>query len=221
MPALPFEVVIFDLDGTLVDSVPDLGAALNHTLVMLGRPPIAPDQVRTMVGQGARALLQRGLAVTGGGDDALVDQVYPAFLDYYRAHIADMTRPYAGVERALDTLARRGFALAICTNKLESLSRDLIHCLGWADRFSAIVGGDTLAQRKPDGAPVREAMRRTGSDRAIFVGDSTADTEASRNAGIPCIVVSFGYSDRPVQELGATAVIDTFDDLLPMLERLG
>lgn len=221
MPALPFDVVVFDLDGTLVDSAPDLTAALNHALAQLGRPPVPAAAVRHMVGHGARALLRRGLAATGAADEALVEQGFPIFLDHYAAHIADGTRPYAGVEDALDRLHAAGATLAVCTNKLEGLTRSLMDTLGWRGRFAAVVGGDTLPQRKPDAAPVLEAVRRAGGGRAAFVGDSVSDTEASRNAGIPCVAVSFGFSDRPVAELGAAAVIDHFDQLIPALERLG
>jgi len=111
--------------------------------------------------------------------------------------------------------------LAICTNKLETLSLDLVAALGWQSRFAAIVGGDTLPQRKPDPAPVHEAIGRAGGGSAVFVGDSISDTDAARAAGIPCVALTFGFSDRPADQLGATALIDHYDQLLPTLERLG
>jgi phosphoglycolate phosphatase len=217
----PFSVVAFDLDGTLADTAPDLSAALNHSLGVLGRPPVAEESVRHMVGHGARALLTKGLAATGEMTPELVEEGFPIFLAYYEAHIADRTRPFPGLERALDQLAARGVKLAVCTNKLESLARHLIGALGWQDRFAAIVGGDTLPVRKPDPAPLLEAIARSGGGRAAFVGDSITDTDTARNARIPCVAVSFGFSDRPVDQLGADRLIDHFDDLVPALERLG
>ena len=220
MGQIGFDIVIFDLDGTLADTALDLAAALNHALTKMGRAPVPAEQVRTMVGHGARALLRKGLAVTGEVSEALVEQGFPIFLDYYEAHIADHSRPFDGVEAALDQLDALGVRRAICTNKLEGLTHSLVAALGWQDRFDAIVGGDTLPQRKPDPAPVHEAIARAGGGRAAFVGDSINDTDAARAAGIPCIALTFGFSDRPAEQLGAAALIDHFDQLLPALERI-
>lgn len=221
MTDFPFDVVAFDLDGTLADTAPDLTAALNHALGVLGRPPVPAEDVRHMVGHGARALLSKGLGATGAVNDALVEQGFPIFLDYYQAHIADLTRPFDGLEAALDALAARGVKLAVCTNKLESLARDLVVQLGWQDRFVAIVGGDTLPVRKPFAEPLLHTIALAGGGRAAFVGDSITDTDTARAAQIPCVAVSFGFSDRPADQLGADALIDHFDDLIPALERLG
>ena len=221
MTAFPFSVVAFDLDGTLADTAPDLTAALNHSLVTLGREPVSEESVRHMVGHGARALLQKGLAATGTMTPELVEQGFPIFLDYYEAHIADRSRPFEGLEGALDELSAMGVKLAICTNKLESLSRQLIGALGWQARFDSLVGGDTLPVRKPDPAPLVEAIARAGGGRAAFVGDSITDTDTARNAGLPCVAVTFGFSDRPHDQLGATALIDHYDALIPTLRRLG
>jgi phosphoglycolate phosphatase len=174
-----------------------------------------------MVGHGVRVLLRNGLAATGGASEALIDRGFPIFFDYYEQHIADASHPFDGVEIALDALAAQGVRLAICTNKPEVLARDLVAALGWQERFAAIVGGDTMPQRKPDPAPVHEAIRQSGGGRAVFVGDSISDTDAARAAGIPCVALTFGYSDRPADQLGATALIDHFDQLLPALEQLG
>ncbi|ARS26281.1 phosphoglycolate phosphatase [Sphingomonas sp. KC8] len=220
MNDFPFSVVAFDLDGTLADTAPDLTAALNHALGELGRPPIAAADVRHMVGHGARALLQKGLSATGDVNEALIERGYPIFLDHYHAHIADHSYPFEGLEAALDTLAARGVKLAVCTNKLESLGHELIGALGWRDRFVSLVGGDTLAVRKPDPAPLFEAITRAGGGRAAFVGDSITDTDTARAAGIPCVAVTFGFSDRPAEQLGADALIDHYDQLIPALERL-
>jgi phosphoglycolate phosphatase len=221
MGHIPFDIVVFDLDGTLADTAPDLTAALNHALAAMGRPPIPAEDVRHMVGHGARELLRKGLAATGAVSEKLIERAFPLFLDYYQAHIADHTRLFEGVEAALDSLDAQGVRLAICTNKLEVLTHDLIAALGWTGRFDAIVGGDTLSQRKPDPAPVHEAIMRAGGGRAAFVGDSISDTNAARAAGIPCVALTFGFSDRPAKELGATALIDHFDQLIPTLEGLG
>jgi phosphoglycolate phosphatase len=221
MGQIPFDVVVFDLDGTLADTALDLTASLNHSLCELGRQPIPPEDVRRMVGHGVRALLQRGLAATGEVNEDLVERSFPIFFDYYEDHIADHSLPYDGVETALAALEAQGIKLAICTNKLEALTHGLIAALGWQGRFAAIVGGDTLPQRKPDPAPVHEAIARAGGGRAAFVGDSISDTDAARAAGIPCVALTFGFSDRPADQLGADALIDHFDQLLPALERLG
>jgi phosphoglycolate phosphatase len=174
-----------------------------------------------MVGHGARALLRNGLAATGEVSEALIEQGFPIFLEYYEAHIADGTRPFDGVEAALDALAAEGVKLAICTNKLEGLAAELIAALDWSNRFAALVGGDTLPVRKPDPAPLFEAITRAGGGRAAFVGDSITDTDTAIAAGLPCVAVTFGFSDRPHAELGATALIDHFDELVPALRRLG
>jgi phosphoglycolate phosphatase len=221
MGQIAFDIVVFDLDGTLADTALDLTAALNHALGELGRPPIPADEVRHMVGHGARMLLRKGLSATGDVSDALVEQSFPIFLDYYETHIADHTRPFDGVEAALAALGAQGLKLAICTNKLERLTYSLIRALRWEGLFDAIVGGDTLPQRKPDPAPVHAAIAQAGGGRAAFVGDSISDTDAARAAGIPCVALTFGFSDRPPEQLGATLLIDHYDQLLPALERLG
>jgi phosphoglycolate phosphatase len=220
MPSLPFDVVAFDLDGTLADTAADLAAALNHALVRLDRPEVPAEEVRHLVGHGARALLRRGLAASGDPSEALVEAGFPLFIDYYAAHICRGTRPYPGIEPALDALRDAGAKLAVCTNKVERLTRLLLDALGWRDRFDAVVGGDTLAVRKPDPAPLLAAVARAGGGRAAFVGDSITDAEAARAARVPFVAVSFGFSDRPVEALGADAVIESYGDLLPALGRL-
>jgi phosphoglycolate phosphatase len=220
MPAFPFDVVVFDLDGTLADTAPDLAASLNHSLNALGRPSIAPEAVRGLIGHGARALLRKGLLATGGVSEALMDDGFAIFLDHYRAHIAVGSRPYPGVETALDRLAADGVALAVCTNKLESLTLSLLDAFDWSGRFDAVVGGDTMSVGKPDPAPLHEASARAGGGRAALVGDSITDAETARAARVPFVAVSFGFSDRPVDQLGADAVIDDYEALIPILRRL-
>jgi phosphoglycolate phosphatase len=221
MPPLPFDVVAFDLDGTLADTAPDLAASLNHALAALGRPTVPPESVRHLVGHGARALLRRGLATSGPAPEELVDRGYPIFIDFYAANICDGSRPYAGAEEALDRLRAEGARLALCTNKPERLTRLLLAALGWSDRFDSVVGGDTLPVRKPDPAPLHEAIARAGGGRAVFVGDSITDADTARAGGTPFVAVSFGFRDRPVEALGADAVIDEFARLAETLGRLG
>jgi len=215
MPLFPFDVIAFDLDGTLADTAPDLAAALNHTLGALGRPEVDPESVRHLVGHGARALLKRAL-----DDDVLVERGLPIYLDFYAANICVGTRCYPALEEAMDDLAARGAKLAICTNKPERLTHLLVEALGWNGRFAAIVGADTLPVRKPDPRPLREAIARAGGGRAAFVGDSITDAETARAAGVPFVAVSFGFSDRPVEALGADAVIDDYSELIEVLDRL-
>jgi phosphoglycolate phosphatase len=220
MPAFPFDLVAFDLDGTLADTAPDLAAALNHTLGRLGRPGVAPEAVRHLVGHGARTLLRKGLAASGQAHEELVEQGFPIFLEYYAANICVGTRCYPALEPAMDELASRGVALAICTNKPEPLTHALVAALGWRGRFAAIVGADPARPRKPDPLPLLQAIAQSGGGRAAFVGDSIVDAETARAAGVPFVAVSFGFSDRPVEALGADAVIDSYQQLVETLERL-
>ena len=220
MSSIPFDTVAFDLDGTLADTAPDLAAALNHALGALGREAIPPALVRQLVGHGARAILRRGLGATGEASEALVEEGFPIFIDYYAANICNGTKAFPGVEAALDALAAGGTALALCTNKPERLTHALLDALGWADRFQSVVGGDTLIVRKPDPAPLHEAIARAGGGRAAFVGDSITDADTAKAAGLPFVAVSFGYSDRPVEALGAAALIHDYEDLIPALARL-
>jgi phosphoglycolate phosphatase len=215
-----FDVVAFDLDGTLADTSPDLAAALNHALVQLGRPQVPTDSVRHLVGHGARALLRRGLAATGEAPEELVEEGFPIFIDHYLHHICVGTRPYEGVEAALDRLTTQGIRVAVCTNKAEVLTFAVLDALGWRDRFDAIVGGDTFPVRKPDPAPLYEAIARAGGGRAAFVGDSITDADTAKAAALPFVAVSFGFSDRPVEALGANAIIHRYDQLEAALAGL-
>lgn len=221
MSLLP-ATVVFDLDGTLVDTAPDLCAALNHALAALGRPGVPAEDVRHMVGHGARKLLERGLATSGEASTETIEAGVPHFLDYYAAHIADGSRPFNGVESALDALAAAGARLAICTNKPVALSVALVSALGWEGRFAANLGFDSVPRPKPDAGHVLAAIAAAGGDPAttVFVGDSITDTTAAKAAGVPVVAVSFGFSDRPATELGADAVIDHYDALLPALRDL-
>ena len=220
MTALRFRTIVFDLDGTLADTAPDIAAALNHALAQVGRHILTLDAVRSMVGHGGKVLVQRGLAATGGEDALTLATAYAAMIAYYETHVCEHSQPYPGVVAALDALRDRGVALAVCTNKPEHLARGVIDVLGWRDRFAAIVGGDTLAATKPDPAMLHHAIEQAGGGPAAMVGDSIVDAQTARAANLPCVAVSFGYPDRPADQLGADAVIDSFDALLPALAAL-
>lgn len=224
MTHFPFAVVGFDLDGTLLDTMGDLGAALNHALSMEGRSPIAPSHVHGLVGGGTRKMLARGLEVTGGpGADDRFEAMLDALLGYYEANIAVHSRLYPGGEAMLDGLAARGVTLALVTNKLEHLAVKLLDELGLSQRFATIIGGDTLGPGRVKPAPdlLHEMVARCGGGTAAYVGDTTYDTRAAKAAGLPCVAVRFGFNDLPADELGADAVIGHFDELVPTLERLG
>ncbi|MEO0500580.1 MAG: HAD family hydrolase, partial [Pseudomonadota bacterium] len=165
--------IVFDLDGTLVDTAPDLAEAMNAVLMHFGRPRVDVDAVRDMVGHGARRTIEKGLALTGGGDADMIEAGLPLFLDHYAANICVHSRPWDGVEAVLDELALQA-TLAICTNKPERLAVDLVGALGWSARFGALIGGDTLEVKKPDPGHLHETIVRAGGDpaRSAFIGDS-------------------------------------------------
>lgn len=221
MPDFPFPTLGFDLDGTLLDTSGDIAAALNRVLVADGRPALPMDRVLPMVGRGARALLAQAVEATGGGDAEAVDALHRRFVDAYAAHIADHSRPYTGMVDALDALAARGVTLAVVTNKPEALTLPLLAATGLLPRFACVIGGDTLGPgtAKPSPAPILEMLRRCGGP-AAFVGDSIYDVQAAQAAGVPVIACSFGFSAVPVATLGADAMIDSFAELLPALERI-
>ena len=218
-----FDTIVFDLDGTLVDSAPDLARALNRVLAEEGLPEVEPASVRSMVGEGAARTIARGFAAAGRPiADPPPERLRLRFLDFYADGLADSTRPWPGAVDALEALAAGGRRLAICTNKPEGLSRTLLEALDLARFFRAVLGGDSLPVRKPDPRHLAEAVRRAGGDpaRAAMVGDSAADVDAARAAGVPAVVVTFGYTRIPARELGADACIDAFEELIPALSGL-
>lgn len=218
MMRIPFDIVGFDLDGTLLDTSGDLAAAVNYAVGTVGRPPFAVEAIRPFVGKGAKVMLERALTASGGFDDALLAQLLPVLLDYYEQNLAIHSVPYPGLIDAMAALEQAGVKLAICTNKAERFTIPLMHQIGLSDRFASIIGGDTLGVAKPDPAPIHEMIRRAGGGRAIFVGDTINDIAGARNAGIPSIAVSFGFLDGPVEKLEADAVIHHFDELAPLLK---
>jgi phosphoglycolate phosphatase len=218
----PFDIVGFDLDGTLLDTSASLTKAVNHALAQAGRPPLHIDEVRPMIGGGAKRMLEKGLEASGGYDPEEMKQLYPQLLAFYRDNISEGTVPYPGLIAALDRLAADGVRLGIVTNKFESLAVKLLGELDLLDRFAAVIGGDTMGKgnAKPSALPIREMIARAGGGSAVFLGDSIYDTMAARNAGIPSIAVGFGFLMGPVEELAADAVIDHYDELIPTLEAM-
>lgn len=208
-------LIIFDLDGTLVDSAPDLIGSLNATLALEGIAPVPVEKARDLVGAGVKALLERGLALAGRTvSDARFQELFDAFFAHYAEHIAVETRPYPGLIDALTALKAEGWRFAICTNKLEALSVKLVAELELTDWFAANCGGDTFDFRKPDGRHLTETARVAGGAQTIImVGDSAADVNAARNAGIPVIGVPFGYTPVPMAELKPDVLIRHFDEL--------
>lgn len=214
--------IVFDLDGTLVDTAPDLLRALNATLDLEGLPRAPASAMRHLVGQGARALIERGAALSGAHFSAdRLAQLTEAFIHFYREDIAAESRPFEGVEAALDALRAGGAILAVCTNKRTDLSVALLRALALEHRFSAIVGADAVSQRKPHPDHLREAVARAGGSarRAMMVGDSIADVGAAKAASIPVAVVPFGYADQDPAGLGADAVLHRFEDLAALARR--
>ncbi|HYD12310.1 MAG TPA: phosphoglycolate phosphatase [Allosphingosinicella sp.] len=220
MPAFPFDIVAFDLDGTLADTAPDIAGGINRMLADLGRAPLTEAEIRPLIGDGARNLLRRVLTATGGSTEKLLDEAHPLYLDHYAAHICDGTVPFPGVEQAMDELAALRVRLAVCTNKSVRMTGLLLDALGWTDRFAAIVCGDTLPVFKPDASTLRETIRLAGGGRTVLVGDSMIDARTARAAGTKFVAVGFGFRDRPVEALGADAVIDSYDALIPALRSL-
>jgi phosphoglycolate phosphatase len=215
--------VVFDLDGTLIETAPDLHAVLAALLVERGltAPPLAA--VRAMVGDGARALIRRAHEWQGLGlGEAELEALYALFLERYTAEPARLSEVYAGVPAALAALRGRGVRLGVCTNKPQRPSELLLAALGLGPLLEAVVGGDALPVRKPDPGHLRATLEALGTapEEAVMVGDSGNDLAVARALGVPCVLVSFGYTAVPARELGADRVIDRFEELLPVLEAV-
>jgi len=215
--------IVFDLDGTLVETAPDLVRSTNHVLGLIGLAPVEAALLRPHISFGSRAMIEHALRLHQRQpvrDET--DDLQRAFLAYYEANIAAESHVYPGLEEALETLTGRGARLAVCTNKQERPSRELLSALGLIDRFGAIAGRDTFPVHKPDPEHLRGAIRLAGGDpgHAVMVGDSETDIKTARAAGLPVIAVPFGYTDVPVHELGPDAVVDHYRDLVATVERL-
>ena len=215
--------IVFDLDGTLVDTAPDLHDTLNAVLARRGRAGVSLDDVRHMVGDGVRALLERGFAATGGAPSEEIFAAASAeFLDHYGANVSLHSRPFPAVLETLERFRTAGHAMAVCTNKPHRFSAKLLADLKLADYFGAVLGGDSLPVRKPDKQHLLGTLAAIGADpaHAVMVGDSANDVAAARNAGVPVILVSFGYTATPARELGGDLLIDSFEELPAALDRL-
>jgi phosphoglycolate phosphatase len=219
MPGLyAVQAIIFDLDGTLVDSAEDLRAALNKLLGELKLRPIEANEIKGMIGDGVLKLVERALVATNG-DPEQRDFLLPRFLTLYQANPAALTRCYPGVLETLDALRRKGFRLAVVTNKPVFATKKILEALSLAEFFPVVIGGDSLPQRKPDPAQLHEAARQLGVDvdQTLMVGDNIHDVEAAHAAGMRCVAVSYGYHHRPPSEFNADHLIDRFAELPPLV----
>lgn len=215
--------IVFDLDGTLVDTAPDLINALNFVLKREGLPAVPMESARNLIGAGARKLIERGLELDGRqAGQADITRLTSDFIDHYASHIADESRAFDGLESALDDLAAQGYRFAVCTNKLEWLSKLLLDQLRLSFRFSAICGADTFGVSKPDPAILRQTIIRAGGDvtSAVMVGDAGPDIGVARRAGVPVIGVTFGYTDVPLADLHPDRLIGHMRELPQAVESL-
>ena len=216
-------IAVFDLDGTLADTAPDLIAVLNMIMAQEGLPAVAEASARDMIGAGSRALIERGFeAAHRELTPARSDELFRLFLALYAEHLCVHSTLFPNVADALDALASAGYRLAVCTNKVELHSRRLLEALGIADRFVAICGRDSFPWCKPDPRHLTLTIEMAGGDpaRAVMVGDSKTDIDTAKAAGIPVVAVPFGYTEVPVSELSPDAVIDDFADLVGAIARL-
>ncbi len=227
MTTIPFDAIGFDLDGTLLDTFRDLGEAVNHALVLGGLQPVPVETSKDLIGGGAKIMLARAVEAQGGLPEEEFRRLYKAMLRFYEAHSAVHTVPYPGVRAVLAELAAQGLRMAVVTNKFESFARSVLTQLGLIDTFETVIGGDTLGKgedgqflAKPHPAPILAARSVLGGGRFVFLGDSTYDVRAAKAAGVPVIAAAYGYCDVPPSQMGADAVIDSFEGLIPALTAL-
>ena len=217
--------IAFDLDGTLVDTAPDLMMTLNTVLGEEGLPPLPYETAPLLVGRGAKVMLERGFAADGKPlEEPEASRLFARYIDEYLAHICDHSRPYPGVLDALDRFEAEGAILAVCTNKRTDLSLAVLDALDLTRRFKVVVGADMAPRPKPDASHLLHTIELAGGDpkRAVMVGDSINDVLSAKNAEIPVVVVSYGYTDVPAKDLGGDALIDHFDELYaPVVKLLG
>ena len=222
MEPFPFDLVGFDLDGTLLDTSGELTASVNYTLGQMGRAVLTRDEVRPMVGLGAKHMLAEGIKRTGTFDDTLLAQWLPVLLDHYETHLGSDSPPFDGLLNLMVAFDKRGVKMAVVTNKYERFAVKLLREIGMLDRFVCVIGGDTMGKgmAKPHRAPMDEMARRCGlpdPSRAVFLGDSIYDMMAAKAAGMRSIAVSFGFLHQPIEDLGADAIVDHYDEVLPLL----
>jgi phosphoglycolate phosphatase len=219
---MPGFLLVFDLDGTLVDSVPDLHAALNQMLRERGRRPLSQAQVKRMVGDGVPPLVARALAASGA-DPSEARAALPRFLEIYEANAAELTRPYPGVPETLTVLRDRGYRAAICTNKPQRATIAVLQGVGLLPLFDGIAGGDHFAVRKPDPGHLLGLISELGANPAAsaMIGDNENDAAAARAAGVPFVMMRYGYARVDPDSLAADALLDRFSELPRALDRLG
>ncbi|MEE1877158.1 HAD hydrolase-like protein [Altererythrobacter litoralis] len=227
MADFPFRGIGFDLDGTLLDTFRDLGAAVNHALELGGFSPVSVESSKDLIGGGAKIMLARAVEAQGGMPEEDFRALYKAMLAYYAEHNAVHTRPYPHAEEVLNELASRGVQMAVVTNKFEAFARKVLGDLGLDRHFVSVIGGDSMGRAadgsflaKPAPDPVIEARKLCGGEAFAFVGDSSYDVRAARGAGVPVVVAGYGYCDAAPHELGGDAVIDSLAGLIAALERL-
>ena len=231
MTNIPFDAIGFDLDGTLLDTFRDLGAAVNHALVLGGFDEVSVETSKDLIGGGAKIMLARALDAQGGVPADEFKRLYKAMLAYYEAHNAVHTAPYPGVREVLAQLAGNGVRMAVVTNKFEAFARNVLTQLDLIGLFETVIGGDSMGKgpdgqflAKPHPAPVIAAREATGANgpegRFVFIGDSSYDVRAAKAAGVPVIAAAYGYCDAPPHDLGADGVIDSFAQLIPALQSL-
>lgn len=213
---------VFDLDGTLIDSLPDLAAALNALLRQEDYEALSHDEVKRMVGDGAARLVERAFAARGVALGGQAPAFVERFLALYEGNAAVNTQPWPGARRALETLVAQGWHLAVCTNKPYRPTMEILTALDLSHLFTTVVGGDSLAFKKPDPRHLQGTLAAMAAtpETAVMVGDSQNDALAARAAGVPVVLVTFGYTRMPVSELGADLLIDSFAELVPALSRL-
>ena len=216
-------LLVFDLDGTLIDTAPDLVETLNVIFAREGLPPVPFAKARKLIGGGARAMIVRGVEAESRLLSATqIERLFDEFIAYYTEHIADRSRPFPGLTETLDTLAQQGHRFAVCTNKLERLSVRLLQQLDLASRFAVICGQDTFGVQKPDPDVLRRTILAAGGspERAILIGDSETDVRTAKSAGIPIVAVDFGYTERPIAEFQPDRIISHFTELPSALAAL-
>ncbi|MEM7328327.1 MAG: HAD hydrolase-like protein [Pseudomonadota bacterium] len=216
--------LVFDLDGTLVETAPDLHAALNHTLAYKGLGAVSLATIRMMIGHGAKAMIRKGLAYHNVpiDSDEIERDLWPVFLEHYAANCTRLSRPFQSSTTCLADLRSAGATLAVCTNKAQDLAAAVLAGLALDHHFSALVGGDTLPVKKPNGDHILETIVRAGgnTNQAIMVGDSQTDEKAARNAGLPFVFVSFGYGTLSGQSYECLKSIDHWRDMQQALSKL-
>ncbi len=221
-PVMSGFLLVFDLDGTLIDSAPDLRAAVNEMLRERGRAPLSLAQVRRMIGDGAPALVRRALAESGL-DPSQATAALPRFLQLYEGDAVRLTEPYPGVPATLAALRREGYRTAICTNKPQHATITVLEGLGLSSLFDAIAGGDRFAVKKPDPGHLLGLISAVGghANRSAMIGDNENDAAAAHGAGMPLVLMRYGYARVDPESLGADALLDHFADLPATLNRLG